>query len=184
MGRTIPAHCEIKESNMGEATPAHYETKNDCVWTLPWYQELMISIVHFKLFCLWFCIWLASDIKNFWYPYPNDITYLSDIMSPALRDGASWGRNGLGALPPPASPPSTNWGRVSSWTAKDLIQHMELWMSSESAGSGRSSCLSWELANFKFKLKHHTGTCRLKHHAGTNNQLYAVKIKVSQSVGQ
>jgi hypothetical protein len=52
-------------------------------------------------------------------------------MSPARRDGAGWGRQLPAAPPPPASPSPTCWGRVSSWTATDLIQRMDLLRLSE-----------------------------------------------------
>ncbi len=71
----------------------------------PWYQDYLIS-------------------------WPYDIIWFSDITSPVLRAGAVWGRHRPGAPPPLASQPPTNWGLVSSWTAVDLIQCMDLlqWM--------------------------------------------------------
>jgi hypothetical protein len=46
-------------------------------------------------------IWLYidPDIKNLWYHSPMISSYFSDIMAPARRDGAGWGRHGPGAPP-------------------------------------------------------------------------------------
>ena len=63
------------------------DISHDFIVNSPWYG------------CL---ISVSSDIIAMWYhTFPDMLAY---IMAPARRDGAAWGRQALGAPPPPASP--------------------------------------------------------------------------------
>lgn len=67
------------------------DISHDFIANSPWYG------------CL---ISVSSDIIAMWYhTFPDMLAY---IMAPARRDGAAWGRQALGAPPPPASPQACN----------------------------------------------------------------------------